>query len=49
MNNKDVFFLLTLRKKYNSILLHLNEIVDIYDEILIEHIDSFYIVSTVLD
>ena len=30
----DVSFLLTLRKKYNSILYHLRDIVDIYDEII---------------
>ena len=30
----DVSFLLTLRKKYNSILYHLQDIVDIYDEII---------------
>ena len=30
----DVSFLLTLRKKYNAVLLHLREIVDIYDEII---------------
>jgi hypothetical protein len=30
----DVSFLLTLRKKYNSILHHLQDIVDIYDEII---------------
>lgn len=41
----DVFFLLNLHKKYNTILIHLNEIVNIYDEMLIEHTDSFYIVE----
>lgn len=30
----DVSFLLTLQKKYNSILYHLQDIVDIYDEII---------------
>ena len=30
----DVSFLLTLQKKYNSILTHLRDIVDIYDEII---------------
>jgi hypothetical protein len=30
----DVSFLLTLRKKYNTILSHLHEIVEIYDEII---------------
>lgn len=30
----DVSFLLTLRKKYNAVLLHLSEIVDIYNEII---------------
>ena len=30
----DVSFLLTLQKKYNSILYHLRDIVDIYDEII---------------
>ena len=30
----DVSFLLTLRKKYNSILTRLRDIVDIYDEII---------------
>jgi hypothetical protein len=33
----DVSFLLTLRKKYNSILYHLQDIVDIYDEIIGNH------------
>ena len=30
----DVSFLLTLLKKYNTILTHLREIVDVYDEII---------------
>ena len=30
----DVHFLFTLREKYNSILVHLREIVDTYDEII---------------
>lgn len=33
METKDVFFLLTLHKKYYNILLHLHKIVDVYDDI----------------
>ena len=34
MNTTDVFFLINLHKKYYTILLHLQKIVDIYDDMV---------------
>ena len=46
MNTTDVFFLINLHKKYYTILLHLQKIVDIYDdmvEIDIEEDRKYYL------
>lgn len=46
MNTTDVFFLINLHKKYYTILIHLQKIVDIYDdmvEIDIEEERNYYL------